>query len=405
MRNLMITLFFLFGVFPALAGIQREFLAVVRSDKDKAIEKEVLLTDFISDSSFDGKYFKIVLGKSEEAIPFNASQDNLLRAATVYYHLMKARDYFTSKIKSTFVLALPKLTVRLNLTNQFSELGHFANDNLDPQYNNALTVPSGEGFPRRGIAPWGTEIWFRPQKKVHLSEIDVNDFKAIEYKALTAQFRKLIHMQTFQRFLASSVLAISGGSSGEIFSVDNIIRTAGASVVMEAVYQLYDPLTKLFQRKWYWLDTALVPEIIYHEYAHVALSDQLVLSHSSAINEGMADFFASQISESPELAKNIKKYNTFGGKDAENKQGYLLQFESTDYANTDFVFGILWEMKKIVGEDRGEAFMYELRNKLTTNSSIRVELIEGLLETCQEKCRTPFVDKLKILKALNTRGI
>lgn len=62
-------------------------------------------------------------------------------------------------------------------------------------------------------------------------------------------------------------------------------------------------------------------------------------------------------------------------------------------------------MKSIVGEDKGEAFMYELRKQVTTNSSIRGELIEGLLNTCDEMCELPFNDKLRILKALNSRKI
>ena len=41
---------------------------------------------------------------------------------------------------------MPKVTIRLELTNVFNELGHFANDNLDPQYNNALSIPAGNGF-------------------------------------------------------------------------------------------------------------------------------------------------------------------------------------------------------------------------------------------------------------------
>jgi len=403
MKTLLLFLFFVTS-YNSFADEQRKFLVVARTENNKAIEQEVVLEDLTSNKSFDGRYFKIVEEKSNEAIKFDAAKDLTFRAATVYYHLTKARNYFINVIKSQFVENFPKMIIRLNLKNQFSELGHFANDNLDPQYNNALTIPAGEGYSRRGIEPWGVEIWFRPSKTVHLNEIDVNDFKAQEYKALAKQFRNLIHMQNFQRFLASSIMAFSA-TGGEGLLLDSVIRTAGSSLLLEAAYQLYDPITKIFQRKWYSLDSALVPEIIYHEYSHAALSDKLVLSHSSAVIEGMADFFASQIANSPELATHIKKYNTFGGKDAERKQDYMLEFESTDYANTDFVFGLLWELKKIVGEDIGEAFIYELRERLTTNSSIRVELIEGILSTCEIKCKKPFLDRLKILRELNSKKI
>jgi hypothetical protein len=352
------------------------------------------------------KYFKIVKGKADDAVAFGADEALVFRAATVYYHLTKARNYFVHQMKSTFVPTMPKMTIRIEHTNQFSELGHFAHDNLDPQHNNALTVPAGKGLTSRGIKPWETEIWFRPQKKVHLRDLQTNNLQGQEFKVLMRGFRNQIHMQSLQRFLAQTVnLVIYGSGRSNPFSLDNVVRTAGSSVIMEFGYQFYDPIAKATARKWYWLDTAMVPEIIYHEYSHAALSDQLVLSHSTAIIEGMADFFAGQIGGSPKLAKHIKKYNTFNGKNAKTKQDYMLQFEMGDYANTDFVFGLLWEIKNILGEKKGEAFMFELRKRLSTDSSIRGELIEGILKTCDALCENPFIDKIHILKALNLRGL
>jgi len=384
---------------------ERTFEALVRNDNKKPVIDEVVLTDLISNDSFDGEYFKIVKGKSEEAIRFDADPALTFRAATTYYHLTIARNYFLQKIKSDFVKNLKKIVVRIEHTNQFSELGHFANDKLDPQFNNALTIPAGEGLSSRGVKPWGNEIWFRPSKKIHLRDLKTNNLANREFTVLMGSFRKQIHMQSLQRFIAGAVIALTQDGAPNPLSTENLVRTVGSSIIMEAGYQFFDPISKLFSRKWYWLDTAVVPEIIYHEYSHVALSDHLVLSHSTAIIEGMADFFAGQIADSPKLAMNIKKYNTYNGKNAEKKQEYMIQFEMGEYANTDFVFGMLWEMKKILGEEKGEEFMYELRKKLTTDSNIRVQLIEGILQTCDEKCEVPFLDKLKILKALNLKGL
>jgi hypothetical protein len=382
------------------------FKVVTRTENNRAHEEMVKLEDLSSGSSFDGLYFKIVKGKGDTAIGFDQDKDLVFKAATTYYHLTIARKYFVEHLESKYVRELPKMVIRIEHTNQFSELGHFAHDNLDPQYNNALTIPAGKGLTSRGIKPWETEIWFRPQKKTHLTDLNVNNLGSQQVKGLLRSFRNQIHMQSFQRFLAqSATVLISGSTRNNPFTVDNFIRTAGSSVMMEFGYQFIDPITKATARKWYWLDTALVPEIIYHEYSHAALSDQLVLSHSTAIIEGMADFFAGQIAGSPKLAKHIKKYNTFNGKNAKRKQDYMIQFEMGEYANTDFVFGLLWELKNILGEAKGEAFMFELRNKLTTNSTIRGELIEGILKTCDKVCDEPFVDKINILKALNLRGI
>ncbi len=401
-----VTLFFIIlsiSNFSLAQSLDRRMEVVTRTEDNKPIVDEVVLTDLVSAETFEGKYFKIVHGKSDEAIGFNESVELTLRAATTYYHLTRARQYFIEKVKSEYVANLPQLVIRIEITNQFSELGHFAHDNLTPQFNNALTIPAGEGLASKGVKPWGMEIWFRPKKRVHLRDIQTNDLGNQEFRVLMTRFRNQIHMQSLTRFLAQ--LAIAATTSSDSLSTDALIRTAGSSVIMEAGYQFYEPISKFFSRKWYWLDSALVPEIIYHEYAHAALSDHLVLSHSTATIEGMADFFAGQIADSPKLAKKIKKYNTYNGKDATRKQEYMLQFEATQYANTDFVFGMLWELKNILGAEKGEAFMFELRKKITTNSSVRVDLVEGILTTCEEICETPFLDKLRILKALNLRGL
>ena len=402
------TIYIISLLFPIISFSQvseRTFLALVRNDHERPVVEEVILRNLESQDSFNGTYFKIVNGKSDEAIQFNSSPELLLKAATVYHHLSLARKYFVEKLKSDHVAKMPKMVIRLELKNQFSELGHFANDNLNPQFNNALTIPGGKGLVSKGITPWGTEIWFRPSKKIHLREINIQNATTLEFTGLLAVFRRQIQMQSLQRFLASSVIALSQEGAPSPFSLENLIRTVGSSLIIEAGYQFFDPITKALSRKWYQLDTALIPEIIYHEFAHVALSDYLVLSHSTPIIEGMADFFAGEIAMSPKLAMNIKKYNTFNGKNAMRKQDYLLQFESTEYANTDFVFGLLWEIKNIIGENNGAPFMFSLRKKLTTNSSIRNQLIEGILQTCEKECHHPFVDKLQILKALNLRGI
>ena len=404
MKNL-ILMSSVFFMFSALAE-ERQFKVVLRTEMNRAKEEMVSLADLVSEKSFDGQYFKIVKGKGDEAISFDGDEDLVFRAATTYYHLTIARNFFVNHMKSKFVSEMPKMVIRIDHTNQFSELGHFAHDNLDPQFNNALTVPGGKGLASRGVKPWETEIWFRPQKKTHLSDLNTNDLGNQAFKGLMRGFRNQIHMQSLQRFLAQSVtVLISGSGRSGPFAVDNLVRTVGSSVIMEFGYQFIDPISKATARKWYWLDTALIPEIIYHEYSHAALSDQLVLSHSTAIIEGMADFFAGQISGSPKLAKHIKRYNTFNGKNAKKKQDYMIQFEMGEYANTDFVFGLLWELKNILGEEKGEAFMFDLRKRLTTNSTIRGELVEGILKTCDAVCDHPFIDKIALLKALNLRGI
>ncbi|MGK0367908.1 MAG: hypothetical protein ACI9QD_001048 [Thermoproteota archaeon] len=381
-----------------------ELTAIVRNKKFKVKARKVKMPYLYNKEVLDGKYFKVVLGKSNDAIATNASEELLLKAATTYYHLNKARDYFANTLKSKYVQDMDKVIVRIDLKNQFNELGHFAHANFEPQFNNALSIPPGDGYEPRGIAPWKHEVWFRPLKKIHIKELKLKDDSLKSYTGVLKSFRSQTHMTTFQRFMSgllnSNTPLLQGGAS---FS--SIFRLVGASVIMEAGYQSIDLLNRLLRRKRYWLESALVPEIIYHEYAHIALSDHLKLTHSTPVNEGMADFFAASIAGSSKLATKIKKYNTFSGKKAKNKKRYQSEFETTGYANTDFVFGLFWELKKILGDKKAQSFMFKLRTKINSSASIRHQLIDGLLDSCRELCSSPSVDRIKILKMLDGKGI
>ena len=103
------------------------------------------LTDFIMKNQFEGKYFKIVLGQSNTAIKFDDSDENLVKkAATVYYHLTKARNYWVQTVGSQYAKEKNQTTIRINIDSKYSKVGHYANANKEKEYNNALTIPAGE---------------------------------------------------------------------------------------------------------------------------------------------------------------------------------------------------------------------------------------------------------------------
>lgn len=373
--------------------------AVIRDKNFNAVIEEVALDNLLSNESYEGKYFKIVEGKSETPVSMKASDELQLKAATTYYHLSKARDFFVNQVKSEYVANLPQITIRLNLTNVFNEIGHFAHDNLDPQFNNALSIPEGVGYPARNIAPWGLEIWFRPSK-----EINIKDYPELagnpNVKNSLTRFRNQSHMDNLENFMYQLFASASG------YQIDpkNVMRTAGSSLLIEFVYQTSDIAADFFSQKIYRLDTALVPEIIYHEFSHIALSNTLELTHSTPVNEGMADFFAGKIANSKKLATKIKDYNLYSGKEVRKKQQYHMAYERGELANTDFVFGLLWMMGETVGQNEIK-FMNSLSGKIDTNSNIRDDLINASLETCSEICADPFVDRLKLYRFFNKKNL
>jgi hypothetical protein len=373
--------------------------AVVRDEHFNAEIKTVVLKDLISEDGYEGKFFKIVNGKSEKPISFHDSEELQLKAATTYYHLNKARKYFVDQVKSEYVRDMPQLTIRVELTNVFNELGHFAHDNLEPQFNNALTIPKGEGYEPRGIKPWNIEIWFRPSKVINLE--DLGPLDGVSVKSSLTDFRNQTHMTNLQQFMSRLLLAGAGGQSVS----SSAIRFVESSIMVELIYQSSDIAAELFTRKVYRLDSALVPEIIYHEFSHVALSDSLELTHSSPVNEGLADYFAGKISNSKKLATKIKDYNLFNGKEVRKKQQYRMEFERGDYANTDFVFGLLWNAGLTVGTDIEGQFMYGVAKKVNTNDSIRDGLINATIESCKTSCHNPLSDRLKLYELYHSKNI
>lgn len=383
------------------SSFSKETPAVVRDEKFKPQIVNVELKDLVSSHSFDGKFFKVVLETSDEAISFDIEDEELLlKAGTTYHHLTLARNYFVNVLNSEFVKNMPKIVIRLDIKNKFNRIGHFANVEQDPQFNNAVTVPAGNGYEAADIPPWDVEIWFRPLKSVHVKELQEGLGGNTQVDGIFKQFRTQIHRTNFQRFLVEVLRS-------DADFLTSVFRTAGSSAILELVYMFRNPINYVFSRKNYFLEAALIPEIIYHEYAHAALSDELSISVSTPINEGMADYFASEIADSSTIAAKIKEYSVFVPKKGEADSIYTPANEQPSYANDDFVFSLLYkagqEMEKN-GEDVPQIF-YEARKRFTAGGKIRKEMLEGVLSACRDMCKMPFSTTLKMRKLMNDIGL
>jgi hypothetical protein len=201
------------------------------------------------------------------------------------------------------------------------------------------------------------------------------------------------------------MLTVLRGGLSNGAGLSSVMRLAGSSLMLEAIYQSSDIAAEFFTRRIYRLDAALVPEIIYHEFSHIALSEHLELSHSTPVNEGLADYFAGKISNSKKLATKIKDYNLFNGKEVRKKQQYQLGFERGEYANADFVFGLLWNVGQTVGSDIEAQFVFDMTKNLTTNVSIRDDLINATLDSCRVSCKSPLNDRIRLYKLYNSKNL
>jgi hypothetical protein len=160
----------------------------------------------------------------------------------------------------------------------------------------------------------------------------------------------------------------------------------------------------LLVAKYFYLDTAMIPEIVYHEFSHVALSDHLALSLSTPMLEGLADYFAIRIGETDQIGRGIKKYALSQPKNARNKDLYDPIFETGPFANSDFVLSVLWLIGKEYPEITDE-LIFRARTKLATESSdIRHDLIRALLDSCKEICPNPRADRMKLREIFEQKG-
>lgn len=370
------------------------------------LEKEEL-DNLESNESFDGKYFKLVLGKNKEAISLTEKDEKILvKAASVYYHLSKAREFWVTRMQSQVAVEMPKIVVRLEITNVFDELGHFAHDNRNPQYNNALSVPEGETpsrVPANKQDKWGKEIWFRPKKNILSKDLPTAGPNPITTSLMALEnpvlgfLQDQFNLQLMQNFFYPSYV-------GRPVSND-VVQLIGTYALLKVIIHGSKYADPLFMDKYYYLDSAMVPEIVVHEYNHMVLSDHLAMTHSTPVNEGMSDYFVAVMSKKKKIYAKVRGHSNAAAKDPQNKRPYSHWDESNRMATGDFTLSVLWDVRETLGEESGDKVIYQARRYLKTESSTISEgLLRAILRACDDKCEEPRRDKLKLYQTFQKKG-
>lgn len=372
------------------------------------IFQKVSLPDLLSNGTFEGKYFKIVNGKSNEAISYNEKNEELRdRAANVYWHLSKARNYWVNNIKSTAAANLPQIIVRLEITNMFDEQGHFANDNRSPQFNNALSIPSGETpswVPAGKEDKWEKEIWFRPMKRIETKTLEDNLGPNPVTTALSSLKNPFINY-TQNQFRQTLVEQLFYPSYANQSILENVIRFAGTIALANVVIHASKLLDGLFIEKYYYLDTSMVPEVIYHEYSHVVLSDFIEMTHSTPVVEGYADYFAAVISQKKKIYAKVKGHSNSASKNPRSKKFYSHWDESNKNATGDFTLSVMWDVRETLGAEYADKVIYEARKQIKTKSAtISDQLLNAILLSCETQCESPRRDKLRLFETFSAKG-
>jgi len=375
-----------------------EVLERTKGEKYEMVPRQ--LESLFCNDTFEGEHFKIVFGTENEALSFSEPRSDLLtKAANVYHHLTIARNFWIEVMKSKYVQEMGQITIRLEIPQAFSSSRHFKNPNQEVINNNAWTVP--EGHTPRGVPgehSWGKEIWYSPMKKIDIKKQLSSKGANPVYQGLKILQEPLVTYNISSMIYQSLSYAAQKRAPDSTFIRDAIVKVGSIAILftMEGITKHID---KWFMERWFYVDTAMVPEISYHEFSHVALSDTMKTVHSVPVIEGVADYYATRIADRRKMYSNLKDYALNKPRDRENKAYYNPLLEAEWNASDDFTLGLLWKAKTAFDEENTkrqksghkpladfDQLLFSAHYDLDENSNIATGLNGALLKACHESC-------------------
>ncbi len=394
------------------------FKVLVKSKKDYSFQTREL-KDMFCEKTFEGKFFKVVQGTSNDPISFDGNIELVKKAANVYYHLTQARNYWVNELENDYVKNLEQLTIRLNITNSYSKTRHYKHENHTKNFNNAWSTPEGK-TPRfiKEKKTWGQEIWFSPMKKFETRKNVKSIGNNPVHQGLKLLKEPIVDYQG-NALLYGGLGVIASPTFGTTYLNKSIERLA----VIAGLYGLVEVskyLDKPFTEKYYFIDTALVPDIIYHEFSHIALSDTMKTVHSVPVIEGVADYFAARISQTKDkqIYKKIKNISSNKTKKLKNRTFYHPALEQSWNATSDFTLSLLWNTRlnfNKVNESRKkkkkdslanfDKILYQAHFELHEESTILEDLTKALVNECIENCKSKRLGLQVLNRSFEQKGL
>lgn len=374
-----------FSVFPLgelLANeCQKTFLVHRRLTPNSAIKiyptciRSLEKTNYFEDSSF-----KIVESSGNKPIAQNDSEWSQ-HAATVFYHLTKAKEYFIKHFGLESVQHFDQIVIRLNMSRQYLDISQFAGPHLEESFNNALTIPPSDERRLNRYDPWGYEIWFRPAKKVEATSSMQNAAALLENE--TIQESALVSFLSMSAFeLAHNVTAMPTLEAiSSSIHLETLAIGLGLFTVLPKVLKLG---SKYFKQSLY-LDTALIPEIIYHEFSHIVFGQFLNPRQSTPLIEGIANYYAAKIAGGDKIAHRTgNRQRGLLSRNGSKKSRYHLSLEARVMAQHNFTFQLLHHISKELG-DNADQLIFNTIKKLNRSSGIKYDLMNKLIETINDR--------------------
>jgi hypothetical protein len=172
---------------------------------------------------------------------------------------------------------------------------------------------------------------------------------------------------------------VRGTSFGASFYAQSLALSIGVTAVVPHALKW---ASKPFKNTLY-LDSAMIPEVIYHEYAHYALSEHLSIDKHAPVVEGVANFYAAMIGKTDSILNRTKGYSK-GLVEIDAKKGkmYAYSMEDSKYAQLDFSFKFLYGLKTQFGEEEASKLVYEAVKLLgqREGKELKRDLIPSLKE-------------------------
>ena len=378
----------------------KDFDVLEREKKDNYSFVPRKLEKLFCKDTFEGEHFKIVLSTSNDAISFNHEDQALVqKAANVYWHLSVARNFWIEEIKSDYVAKLPQITIRLNITNGFSSTRQFKNEEQEKNFNNAWSIPEGQtpSF-AKDTKKWGKEIWFSPMKKIESRKELKSEGNNPVHESLVL-FRDPIIESNKNALIFQGLSLLVAPAINPSQVLVEALKRVGTIAIMWGLVETSKHIDKWFVEKYYYVDTAMVPEIIYHEYAHIALSDKMKTVHSVPVIEGMADYFAARIATRKKMYDRLKGFSNNQSKNVKEKSFYHPYLEGAWNATSDFTLSLLWlgktefdkqnEKRLEMGQPivtNYDELVHQAHFDLNEDSDIANGLTAALVKACTTTC-------------------
>ncbi len=343
-------LIFIYLLSSSLFALESECNALVRGHKKKLVIKKVQIKDLVSTTHFHGEYLKIIKKNSEGPVAFDST--DALRACTVYYHSTIAKDFFISNFALKRFERARTINLRIEMDLGFEESVHMMHENNGLFYNNAVTIPPS-GQSRIVDRPWFYEIWFAPKKPV---KVDNSTYRAAEIITSGPFMSSLLLGVGQSQATTIGIDLVRGTGFGAGFYAQSLAMSIGVTAVVPHVLKW---ATKPFKNTLY-LDAAMIPEVIYHEYSHYALSEHLSIDKHAPVVEGVANFYAAMIGKTDSILHRTRGYSK-GLVEIDAKKGkmYAYSMEDSKYAQLDFSFKFLYALKTQYGEEKASTLVYE----------------------------------------------